>query len=200
MRAINIGIIAFFIILGGFVVWQLSSIGIFNVGKEVAVISNHNIVLEKIEALGKIELVRYKFKDVLEHTIQYDWYPDSKAVLIVAGEAVGCIDLQKVKKMDINDSKKDTILIRLPEPELCTYKVNQEQTRVYSSSHGFTDSAKLLGEAYKEAERKIKSIALETGILEQTRQNAETVLKPLLEGLTKKKIIFSYPSKAVGKK
>lgn len=194
MRALNIGIILFFVILGGFLVWQISDIGIFNMGRQVAVVSNHSIVLEKMEALGKIELVKYKFKDVLEHSIKYDWAFDSKAVLIVAGEAIGCIDLTKIKKEDITDTK-DTILVRMPEPELCTYKINQEQTRVYSSTHGFTDSAQLLASAYKEAEKKIKTIAIETGILEQTRKNAETMLKPLLEALSKKKIIFSYTSK-----
>lgn len=191
MRAINIGIIAFFVIAASFLVWQLSTMGIFNMGKPVAVISNHNIVLEKMEELGKLELVKYKFKDVLEHTIEYDWYPDSKAVLIISGEAVGCIDLKKIKKEDIDQTRKDSIYIRLPEPELCYYKINHDQSRVYDSKHGFNDAAKLMGEAYKEAEKKMKTVALETGILEQTKKNAEVMLKPLFEGISKKKVFFS---------
>lgn len=191
MRAINIGIIVFFVIAASFLVWQLSTMGIFNMGKPVAVISNHNIVLEKMEELGKLELVKYKFKDVLEHTIEYDWYPDSKAVLIISGEAVGCIDLKKIKKEDIDQTRKDSIYIRLPEPELCYYKINHDQSRVYDSKHGFNDAAKLMGEAYKEAEKKMKTVALETGILEQTKKNAEVMLKPLFEGISKKKVFFS---------
>jgi hypothetical protein len=191
MRAINIGIIAFFVIAASFLVWQLSTMGIFNMGKPVAVISNHNIVLEKMEELGKLELVKYKFKDVLEHTIEYDWYPDSKAVLIISGEAVGCIDLKKIKQEDIDQSYKDSIYIRLPEPELCYYKINHNESRIYDSKHGLNDAAKLVGEAYKEAEKKMKVVALETGILEQTKKNAEIMLKPLFESISKKKVFFT---------
>ena len=137
----------------------------------------------------------------MEHTKEYkNWIRNSKAVLIVSGEAVGCIDLKKVKKEDIDDKRKDSIVIQMPQPELCYYKINQSESRVYDSAYGFTDGATIIAEAYKAAEDQLKKVALESGILEQTRKNAEIMLKPLLEGLTKKKIIFSYSRKVVGKK
>lgn len=70
-----------------------------NCGKnEVKSTTVHNVILEKVESLGKLELVRYKFKDIVEHEMISQWLPDPKALLIVSGEAVGCIDLGKVKK------------------------------------------------------------------------------------------------------
>ena len=200
MRPLTLGIIAFFIIIAGFLVWQLSSIGIFEIGKPMKSVYNHQIVLEKIEALGKLELVKYKFKDVIEHIKEYKaWVRNSKVVLIVSGEAVGCLDLTKVKKEDIDDNKKDSLLIRLPEPELCYYKINQNESRIYDSAYGFTDAADVIAEAYKEAEKKMQTTALQSGILEQTKKNGELMLKPLFESISKKKVFFTYAPKAVAK-
>jgi hypothetical protein len=193
MKAINIGIIAFFIILALFLVWQLNNIDIFSTGKPVKKISTHQIVLEKIEELGKLELVKYKFRDVVEHEIEYkNWYRNSKIVLIANGEAVGCIDLKKIKTTDIDVKQGDSLIIYLPEPELCYYKLDHDKTRIYDSSHGATDAAQIMAEGYKEAEKKMKEAALESGILEQTRKNAEIMLKPLLQTIAGKKVMFRY--------
>src|SRR5688572_24253679 len=65
----------------------------------------HNTILTKIEALGKLELVRYNFKDVVEYTQEIQFLPDSRSVLIVAGEAVGCLDLQKITDKDLRSEE-----------------------------------------------------------------------------------------------
>jgi hypothetical protein len=196
-RPLTIALTVLFTGIAIFVLAQFVNLGFFNIGREAAIVSNHNVVLERIEALGKLELVKYKFRDVLEHKIEYDWYPDSKALLIISGEAVGCIDLKKVKATDILD-RKDTLYIRLPAPELCYYKINHNESQVYSSSHGFNDGAKLLGGAYKEAEKQMKRTALQTNIMEQTRKNGEQLLRPLFEQLAKKKVVFTYAPSTEG--
>jgi len=154
------------------------------------IISNHNIVLEKIEALGKLELVKYKFRDVLEHKMEYDYWFDSKAILIISGEAVGCIDLTKIKDEDIIDSK-DTLYIKLPEPELCYAKINHKDTRIYDTDSYSMDNSKLIGQAFQAAEKQITRTALESNILEQTRENGERLLKTLFEDMTSKKVVFT---------
>lgn len=200
MRAVQIGIIIFFLVIGIFVVWKLTDIDIFETGKPVKSVYNHSIVLEKIEELGKLELVKFSYRDVIEHIKEYkNWITNSKVVLIVSGEAVGCIDLKKITKTNIDETRKDTIILQMPEPELCYYKIDQSKSRIYDSSYGMTDAATVIGEAYKAAEINLRKTALESGILEQTKKNAETMLKPLLEGLSKKKIIFKYPSKVTKK-
>ena len=59
---------------------------------DTEVVSNHNVLLEKIEAIGKLELVKYRFSDVIEHTNKTDFLPDASVLLIVKADAVGCID------------------------------------------------------------------------------------------------------------
>jgi hypothetical protein len=189
MRITNILLAVFLIFAILFMVWLGFKGGLF--GGNTTIVSNHNIVLEKIEELGKLELVKYKFRDVLEYNVQYDWWPDSKAVLIISGEAVGCIDLKKVQASDIID-QKDTVYIKLPAPELCYYKINHNESKIYDTQSYSFDETKLVGEAFKEAEKQVKRTALQSNIMEQTRQNGEKMLKPLFENIANKKVVFSY--------
>jgi hypothetical protein len=50
----------------------------------------------------------------------------------------------------------------------------------------------LLDEAYKKAEEKILTTALENDILKQTEINAKIVLVPILENLTSKKVVIRF--------
>jgi len=164
--------------------------------EEVETVSTHNLVLEEIESLGKLELVKYKFKDVMEYEVKYQYLPNSKVVLVVSGEAVGCIDLQKVRSQDITET--DSILhVKLPEPEVCYYKVNHKDSKVYDTDWTYFDDAELIDEAYEQAEAKVKEVALESNILEQTRENAEKVLKPLLQQISGKRVLLSYSKDGV---
>lgn len=170
-----------------------------------------SVILNKIEGLGKLELVKYNFKEVFEYkrlsdgkiignsilnTHSYD--PDISVILIASGEAVGCIDLTKIQKSDI-ESTKDTILLRLPEPELCYHKLDLGNTKIYSVSNEswwsrlFSDEDEkneILQMAYKKAESRLQEAAVESGIYQSTIENTELMLRPLLEQLTGKIIIF----------
>ncbi|UKJ09051.1 DUF4230 domain-containing protein [Solitalea lacus] len=151
----------------------------------------HHVILERIESLGKLEIVRYKFKDIVEHEIIRQWLPDPKALLIVNGEAVGCIDLTKVKKGDLI-TDDTTLRIRLPKPELCYYKIDHKNSKVYQTNYAFLVEAELVDEAYRKAEAELGSTALKAGILEETKVGAEKILTPFFEAFGYKKIIYEY--------
>jgi hypothetical protein len=154
------------------------------------IIHNHNIVLEKIEQLGKLELVKYKFKDIYDYT-EKGYIADETVGIIISAEAVGCVDLKRIKKENIQ-TKGDTLTIEMPQPELCYWKINQNETRIYNSFHIRMNSADLYGKAYKEAEKFILQVALKSDIMERTKDNAEKILKPLLEKTSQKKVILKY--------
>lgn len=168
---------------------------------------NNTTILTKIEALGKLELVKYSFQEITELTEKNSNFlgifpsGDSKAVLISQGEAVGCLDLTKIDVEDFT-VRGDSFFIRLPEPELCYYKLNMEKTRIYSIERGvyYKDEKQMIQKAYQLAERQIKKAALESGILEETVTNSEIILKPFLEGVTGKKVFFttSLPVENIG--
>lgn len=159
---------------------------------------NNTTILTKIEALGKLELVKYSFQEITELTEKNSNFlgifpsGDSRAVLISQGEAVGCMDLTKINVEDFI-VRGDSFFIKLPEPELCYYKLNMEKTRVYSIERGvyYKDEKQMIQKAYQLAERQIKKAALESGILEETVANSEIILKPFLEEVTGKKVFFT---------
>lgn len=189
--------------------WALAMLGLYLLFKQTAgwfttneeqapvEVVTHSIVLEEIESLGKMELVRYNFKELTELNEKNRPYlgmfdvPDSRVVVISHGEAVGCIDLAKIQARDIIE-QGDSVFVRLPKPEMCYYKLDMENTKIYSVEKQvyFKKESDLAQKALRLAERQMRNAALQSGILDQTRKNAETMLKPLLENVSGKTIIF----------
>ncbi|MBC3540781.1 DUF4230 domain-containing protein [Rufibacter sediminis] len=160
-----------------------------NPEKEPAVEVTHNTILTKIEEMGKLELVRFNFKDVVEYKKEVSKFlPDSKVALIVGGEAVGCIDLQKLQATDVQFIGDSVLHVSLPAPEICYYRIDHTQSKVFSKENTYFRDADLVDEGYKYAEENVKQAALNSGILQQTSVNAEKILKPMLENMTGRKV------------
>ncbi len=153
--------------------------------------TTHSIVLKEIKALGKLELVKYTFKDIVEHEQVNTYLPNANAILIVEGEATGCIDLTSITADDIRTTT-DSITVYLPAPELCTWKINHDRSRVYDTRFSFLDQSQLVSDAYKKAEGQVRQSALDGGILDQTRRNAHQLLAPLLEQIAGKKVGLAF--------
>jgi len=168
-------------------------------------------ILKEIENLGKLELVKYNFNEVFEYrklstgkTVgssifkTYDYVPDISVLLIASGEAVGCLDLTKIKISDISN-RADTLVLSIPPPELCYHKLDLDKTRIYSTNNEswwskiFSDQkeqSEVLQMAYRQAEVKLQEAAVASGIFRSTNENAKTLLIPLLHNLTGKEIII----------
>jgi hypothetical protein len=189
IRLITLIIILFVVIFVG--------LKIVGFGKPTEPVITHNMVLQQVTAIGKLELVKYHFKDVVEYQKEQTDYsiinsvlPKAKAVLIVSSEAIGCIDLTKINTNDISDSK-DTMYVYLPKPEMCVNKIDHQQSKVYDLSNGyFVEQGKMVSDAYAAAETQIQQSALNMGILEQTNENAVKILGPMLEKIAGKKVVL----------
>lgn len=153
--------------------------------------TTQRIVLKEITTLGKLELVKYTFKDIVEHEQVNTFLPNANAILIVEGEATGCIDLTKITLTDIT-TEGDSVTVQLPKPELCTWKINHDRSRVYDTHFSFLDQSQLVSDAYRKAERQVRQSALDGGILNQTRQNANQILRPMLERISGKKVGLTF--------
>lgn len=162
------------------------------------------LVLQEIEKLGKLELVKYNYKEVVEMEnvakryldLGYFYIPggqDQKAILIAQGEAVACIDLQKIKVEDI-ETREDTIIIKLPQPEICYYKVNLDKSTFYDlkTSKDQKKAGEFVDEVYAKAEAQIREAALQSGILSDAKSMSISVLKPFLENITGATVILTY--------
>lgn len=172
--------------------------------KEGSKTSYQNTILTQVKAIGRLELAEYHFQEVTELSKDADYVelfnrkfklaPDARALLIAQGSAAGCIDLTKISDSDIRLSE-DTIRILMPAPELCYYKIEMENSRFYDLEITSLDKKKrqeFMDEIYRLAEAQIKESALQLGILDQTKENAELILQPMLEKITGKPVIIQF--------
>jgi len=189
-------------------VLYFSKIRFFGADRQIEVIESTTI-LKEIEQLGRLELVKYNFKEIFDYKqisdgkiignsilrLQ-DYSPDLNVVLVASGEAVGCIDLTKIKETDIQLTE-DTVFVLLPSPELCYHKLDLENTRIYSFKNNswwsklFSDDdndEEVLQAAYRETEKRIELAAYESGILDKTNEQAKIMMRALLESTTGKKV------------
>jgi len=166
--------------------------------------TDYTLVLQQIEKLGKLELVKYNYKEVVEVEniakryldLGYFYIPggqDQKAILIAQGEAVACLDLKKIKKEDIS-VENDTLTILLPQTEICYYKVNLENSKFYDlrTSRDDKKAAEFVDQVYAKAEKQIKIAALESGILTDAKNMSHDILKPFVENITGMPVVLIY--------
>lgn len=186
-------------------------------GKGGIEIFDSSVILREVEQIGKLELVKYNFKEIFDYKRlsegkalgnsllnTYNYTPDINVILVATGEATGCIDLTKLNISDISISQ-DSLTILLPPAELCYHKLDMANTQIFSLSNrswwsrlfsNEDEKTNAVQTAYKLAEQRIEEAALQSGILQSTNDQAIKMLTPMLETMTGKnvKIVPSIPS------
>jgi len=154
---------------------------------------SENGMVQKITSMGKLELVKYTMKDIIEQREVHPVLPDSRVLLLAVGEVTACIDLTKLKKSDIIQSK-DTVTVFLPQPEICYARLDHEKSKVYDIRGAwFQESAKnMVEDVYRLAEKKIMDDAKEMNVLGMARQNAHLIFRPLLESISGKTVVLNF--------
>lgn len=153
--------------------------------------TNHQVLIERIESMGKLELVKYRFSDIIEHKNIREYLPEASVLLIVKADAVGCVDLGQLSANDVT-ILGDSVTIRLPEPEICYVRIDHKASRVYDTKMAFFREASLVDEAFKAAETEITEQVRKSDILKQTQDNAIHVLRPLIQGLGYSKFSLTF--------
>ncbi len=171
-------------------------IGWFWFGKSTlseTTVERNDIAVTKIQAIGKLELVKLNVKDVLEYIVKRDYLPNSRMLIMVNGEMAGCIDLQKIDSTDV-EQYKDSLILHLPQPEVCYTKINHNKSKVYNATTylWLDNETELVESLYKKADHYFSSDSMKAVIIAETKKNAPTVLIPLFENLAQKKIILKY--------
>ncbi|MFT5884343.1 MAG: hypothetical protein ACI9IP_000798 [Arcticibacterium sp.] len=171
--------------------WKVFSAKIQNPFKIQTTETTHSLILKEIKTLGNLELASYHFNDIVEQKLVRDYLPDPKALLIIHGEATGCIDLSLVKESSIS-TEQDTIIVTLPKPAICHFKIDHEKSKIYDSEYAFLNEQLLFEEAYKSAEKQILQTAKASDLLETSRLNAEKLLIPLFSAIAQKPVVLRF--------
>ncbi|UEG54299.1 DUF4230 domain-containing protein [Mucilaginibacter daejeonensis] len=154
---------------------------------------NEDVMVEKITSMGKLELVKYSMKDVLEKKQIHPILPDDRILFVAVGEVTACIDLTRVRKQDI--TRTDSLVtVTLPQPEICYAKLDHQRSKVYDVSGVLLPSTTraMVEDVYKMAEKRLLDNARQQDITGKARENAQVIFKPLLEGISGKKVALQF--------
>ncbi|MFC6098672.1 DUF4230 domain-containing protein [Olivibacter domesticus] len=145
-----------------------------------------DLMIERITDIGKLELVKYSMKDVIERKELRYFFPDQRVLFIAVGEVAGCIDLRQVSEKDIVKHGIDSVTIYLPQPEICYVRLDHKKSKVYDISGAWLpgDTQDLVEGIYKFAEQRLLKNAQEMDVLGKTKENASVIFKPMLENIT----------------
>ncbi len=160
----------------------------------VAIDTSHPSVVERVQAMSKLETVHYQIEKVISGTSSGPLpapLTGDKILLVAHGEVVGGIDLSKVKTADV-DEVGTAVTLTLPPPEILYSKLDNDKTYVYDRQTGIFNKPdpNLESQIRASAEQQIVQAATEDGILTQATQNAEQTLRTMLEGLGYRQVNF----------
>ena len=145
-------------------------------------------VVEKIQKLQRLETVVYTVEKVVsgtkENSILPDFLAGDRLLMLVHGEVVAGVDFAALASGDLTIDGHRAVL-HLPDAQIFSTRLDSAKTKVYSRQTGLlipTDPD-LETQVRQEAEHQIHDAALTDGILRTARQNAQTTLTGLLQGL-----------------
>ncbi|MEA2007580.1 MAG: DUF4230 domain-containing protein [Chloroflexota bacterium] len=151
-------------------------------------------VIHEVRSLARLETIQYSVEKVITAETRqgtFEFFVGDKLLFVAHGEVIAGIDLEKLVPGDL-EVEGQVLYVTLPEPEVFMTALDNEQSYVYNRETGiFTQGdVNLETLARQAAEDEIEKAALEDGILDLARQNAENYLSRLFRDLGFPEVIF----------
>ncbi len=151
-------------------------------------------IIHEIRSLARLETIRYSVEKVITAETRqgtFEFFVGDKLLLVAHGEVIAGIDLEKLVPESF-ELEGQVLYVTLPEPEIFIATLDNDQSYVYDRetgifTHGDVDLETLARQA---AEDEIEKAALEDGILDLARTNAESYLGLLFRDLGYAEVIF----------
>jgi hypothetical protein len=161
-------------------------------------------VVVAVRDLARLESAEYHVERVIDLRDRqervFGLVQAEDAILLVAvGKVQAGVDLSQVEPEDVVvDEEASRVEITLPEPEVFDTFLDNERTFVHSRE---TDvlarrAIDLETRARQEAERTLTAAALEGGILDRARDNAERTVRSLVGGLGYREVTIRFGDSA----
>jgi hypothetical protein len=160
--------------------------------------NDQGAMISQIRELRRLESVSFNIDKVVtgeRSSLLPNVLTGDRILMIVRGEVVAGVDLSKLSDDDIHVDRS-SIHIRLPNAEVFSTRIDNDKTRVYSRETGLLVQAdpNLETEVRRAAERDIKAVALEDGILGIAANNARTTVQTLCRALGYRNIDVEFRS------
>lgn len=175
-------LVGFGLVLGGILGWWLTREARPSGPSPPA----HALTIEKLQAIGRLEVLRYVVRDVVIHRWTYRIpFTESKLLLVVMGEAVVCLDFTQIQVVS-RDTVASRLTLRLPKPYVCQVRLDPAQMKVYDASFSVVEwwqggEAERMREALAAAQDSIQTRITQTFPAELAYAQAEKLLTSLLQ-------------------
>ena len=154
------------------------------------------VVVEGIRGLDQLATVRVTESIIVTRESGGDFldrlFSGEKVLLVASGGVEAGVDLSEIGDDDVQ-VRDDTVTIRLPEPEVLSTSLDEENTRVYDRDYSplnLRPNDDLVEEARVTAEERLEAAARENDILDTAETNAEDSIRALVEALGFEEVRF----------
>ncbi len=153
-------------------------------------------IVREVRSLARLETIQYTLEKVITAEIgqgPLGFLFGDRLLLVAHGVVLAGVDLSRVQPQDVWFDDDGRVYLRLPAPEVFIVALDNERSYVYDRATGLLTrgDVNLEAEARRAAEAEIRRAALEDGILDQARVNAENVLYRFLRSLGYADVIFA---------
>jgi len=144
-------------------------------------------IVHQVRSLARLETIQYTVEKVITAETGQGTFRvlfGDRLLFIAHGVVIAGVDLEKLNPDDLR-LEDNVLYVRLPEPEVFVATLDNEKSYVYDRETGILTKGDIHLEttARRAAEQAIREAAIEDGILELARQNAENYLWRLLRAI-----------------
>jgi hypothetical protein len=152
-------------------------------------------IVREIRALSRLETIQYSLEKVITAETRQEPFGflfGDRLLLVAHGVVIAGVDLAKLGPQDVWVDDLGRVYIRLPQPEVFIATLDNDKSYIYDRDIGLLTKGEIDLEslARRAAEEEIETAALEDGILDQARINAENYIFGLMRALGFQDIIF----------
>ncbi len=145
-------------------------------------------VVTEIHKLNQLVTVRYRIQRVVGIREPKVPFGEESILLMVQGEVLAGIDLDRIAGRDVTYAGKRNIIIALPPARLFNSFLDENQTKVWDRSITWWTpwvpyDPDLEHKARMQAIDDIRNAAVKMGILDQAQKNAQLSIRELLSAL-----------------
>lgn len=177
-----------------------------NLGTQIAQVLNPTptilpdpiTIIHEVRSLARLETAQYSIEKVIVAGTDQgnlDFLFGDRLLFVAHGDVIAGVDLAKINPQDLT-TNEGVLVVQMPEPEIFISALDNDKSYVFDRDTGLLTQGDINLEtsARQVAEDEIERAALEDGILDDARLNAESYLVRLFRALGYPDVIFAYPT------
>jgi len=152
-------------------------------------------VLRQIQSLQELATVRHTFQKVIGLEEEKIPFGSERVLMVVLAHVKAGVDLSALAPQDVRLGPGHHIALRLPPPKILDVYIDEKETKVYQRTKTWwtpwmPNNPALEQQARQAALESVQLAAMQSGILSNAQQNAQTALRVFLQAAGFQSVTF----------